>query len=239
MTLRLRRMETVTQYCPVAMGTELLGDRWTPLILREFIVGAHTFGEIHNGIPHISRTLLSERLKQLTANGLIERHEDTPGRPRYSLTPAGADLEEFIFAMGEWAIRWAYFKDPTEQQLDNTHLMWRWRRGVRPDRVPDRRVVIEFALECPGGRVETIWLVINPEDAETCVKHPGFDVDLHVRTTSRELHRIWMGRTSIPAALQAGTFTLDGPPALVRAFPRWFTFSPFAPAVRKAVAVGA
>lgn len=92
-------------------------------------------------------------------------------------------------------------------------------------------------LECPGGRIDRIWLVINPDDVDTCVKHPGFDIDLEVRTTSRELHRIWMGRTSISEAMQSGTFTIDGPPTLARAFPRGFMFSPFAPAVRKAVGV--
>lgn len=215
------------------MGTEVVADRWTPLILREFIVGAHTFGEIHSGIPHISRTLLSERLKQLTANGVIERREGQPGRPRYYLTPAGEDLQDWVFALGEWAIRWAYFTDPADDQLDNTHLMWRFRRGVLHERVPNRRVVIEFALTSPAGTVQTIWLVIEPGDAEACLKHPGFDVDIHVRTTSRELHRVWLGRTTIGEAVNAGTLEIDGPPGLVRSFPRWFSFSPFAPVVRR------
>jgi len=225
-----------SQYCPVAMATEILADRWTPLILREFIVGAHTFGEIHSGIPHISRTLLSDRLKQLTANGIIERREEQHGRPRYFLTPAGADLQDFVFGLGEWAIRWAYFSDPADDQLDNTHLMWRFRRGVLPDRVPDRRVVAEFILTCPNGATDHIWLVIEPSDVEACLKHPGFEVDIEVRTSSRELHRIWLGRTTMTEAVRAGTLEIDGPPTLVRAFPRWFSFSPFAPVVRKAMA---
>jgi DNA-binding HxlR family transcriptional regulator len=228
-------MEDSSQYCPVAVATEILADRWTPLILREFIVGAHSFSEIQSGIPHISRSLLSDRLKQLTANGIIERRDDQPGRPKYWLTPAGRDLQDFVFALGEWAIRWAYFTDPGDEQLDNTHLMWRFRRGVLPERVPDRRVVVEFILTCPSGVTEHIWLVIEPSDVEACVKHPGFEVDMQVRTSSRELHRIWMGRTTIPEAIAAGTFEIDGPPALVRAFPRWFSFSPFASSVRKAL----
>jgi len=229
-------MDESTQYCPVAMATEILGDRWTPLILRELIVGAHSFSEIQAGIPHISRTLLSERLKQMVGNGIVERRQEQAGRPRYWLTPAGADLEDVVFALGEWAIRWAYFQDPGDDQLDNTHLMWRFRRGVLRERVPERRVVAEFILTCPGGTTERIWLVIGPDDVETCIKHPGFEIDLEVRTSSRELHRVWMGRTTIPEAMRAGTLGIDGPPALVRAFPRWFSFSPFAPKVRKALA---
>lgn len=232
-------MNALPQYCPVAMATEILGDRWTPLILREFIVGAHTFGEIHAGIPHISRTLLSERLKQLAANGIVERREEQAGRPKYRLTPAGEDLQDFVFGLGEWAIRWAYFGDPEDDQLDNTHLMWRFRRGVLRDRVPERRVVAEFVLACPNNATERIWLVIEPAEVEACVKHPGFDVDLEVRTSSRELHRVWMGRTTIPEAVRAGTLVIEGTPALVRAFPRWFSFSPFVPAVRRAVQAAA
>lgn len=227
-------MNTVTQYCPVAMGTELVADRWTPLILREFIVGAHTFTEIQNGIPHISRALLAGRLRQLVANGILERREEQAGKPKYNLTPAGEDLQDFIFSLGEWAIRWAYFQDPNDQQLDNTHLMWRLGRGVLRERVPGRRVVTEFVLTCPTGLVERIWLVIEPGDVDTCLKHPGFDVDIEVRTSSRELHRVWLGRTTIPDAMRAGTFEIDGPKDLVRAFPRWFSFSPFAAAVQKA-----
>lgn len=228
-------MDAASQYCPVAMATEIVADRWTPLILRELIVGAHTFSEIHSGIPHISRTLLSERLKQLATNGILERREEQPGRPKYWLTPAGADLQDIIFGLGEWAIRWAYFSDPEDSQLDNTHLMWRFRRGVIAERVPDRRLVAEFILACPNGVTDHIWLIIEPGDVEACLKPPGFDVDIEVRTSSRELHRVWLGRTTIPEAIRAGTLELAGPPALVRAFPRWFAFSPFTPIVRKSV----
>lgn len=228
-------MDVTPQYCPVAMATEIVSDRWTPLILRELIVGAHSFGEIHSGIPHISRTLLSERLKQLTQHGVIERREEQAGRPKYFLTPAGADLQDLIFGLGEWAIRWAYFTDPTDDQLDNTHLMWRFQRGVLLERVPGRRVTIEFVLTCPGGTVERIWLVVEPDDVDTCLKPPAFETDIEVRTTSRELHRIWLGRTTIVEAMRAGTLEIEGPPALVRAFPRWFSFSPFAPTVGRAV----
>lgn len=227
-------MEQVAQYCPVAMGTEILADRWTPLILRELIVGAHAFGEIHSGIPHISRTLLSDRLRQLVANGVVERREEQPGRPKYWLTPAGADLQDFIFSLGEWAIRWAYFGEPKDEQLDNTHLMWRFQRGVRADRVPQRRTVVEFVLSCPTGTTERIWLVIEPGNVDTCLKPPGFETDLEVVTSSRELHRVWLGRTTIADAVRAGTLTISGPPAMARSFPRWFTFSPFAPSVQQA-----
>ena len=231
-------MDAITQYCPVAVGTEILADRWTPLILREFICGAHTFGEIQNGVPSISRSLLSARLRQLVGNGILERREEQPGKPKYWLTPAGADLQDFVFALGDWAIRWAYFQDPRDEQLDNTHLMWRVGRGVLRDRVPNRRVVVEFVLRCASGVVERIWLVIEPDDVDTCVKHPGFDVDIEVRTSSRELHRIWLGRTTISDAIHAGTLEIEGPSALVRAFPRWFSFSPFARKVQKAMKAG-
>jgi DNA-binding HxlR family transcriptional regulator len=232
--MHTQAMHAAAQYCPVAVATEILADRWTPLILREFIVGAHTFGEIHSGIPHISRSLLSERLKQLAVHGVVERTEGPGGRPAYRLTPAGEDLEEVVFGLGEWAIRWAYFAEPGDEQLDNAHLMWRFRRGVVRDRVPAQRLVTEFVLSCPAGTTEQYWLVVQPADVEVCLKHPGFDVDVQVRTSSRELHRVWLGRTTFAAAMRAGTLEIAGPPALVRSFPRWFSFSPFVPAVRRA-----
>jgi DNA-binding HxlR family transcriptional regulator len=224
------------QYCPVAVGTELVADRWTVLVVRELMVGAHRFNDIERGLPRISRSLLVDRLRRLERAGIVERRPLPGGRAsEYHLTPAGRDLERVVWSLGEWAVRWS-FADPREDQIDGGLLLWRFRQGVRLDRVPAGRTVVRFRLT--GERPLSAWLVIRPDEASVCLRHPGFGEDLVVTADNRELHRVWLGRTSIGKAMAAGLVRLEGPPPLVRGFPRWFAWSPFSPTVRRASAQG-
>src|SRR5664279_4535724 len=100
------------EYCPIAASVEVLGDRWTPLILREVMVGASGFNEIHRGIPRISRTLLAQRLRELQRRGLMTHVASRPGRSGvYTLTAAGQALTPIVWSMGAWAAEWM-FGDP-------------------------------------------------------------------------------------------------------------------------------
>jgi DNA-binding HxlR family transcriptional regulator len=80
-------MRTYAQYCPVVRAVEVLGDRWTLLIVRDMLIGATRFNELSRGLPGLSRALLSRRLRQLVNAGLVRRTADG-----YALTQAGADL---------------------------------------------------------------------------------------------------------------------------------------------------
>ena len=217
-------VKTYGEYCPIAMGAEAIGDRWTPLILRELICGSQRFSDIHRGIPRMSRTLLAQRLKQLERTGIVERR---PG-PTYHLTPAGADLEQVVWGIGDWAMQWL-FGDPAKEHLDGAHLMWRVRQRIVSEEMPDRRVVVQF--DFPGAaRGRRVWLLLDPAGSSVCERDEGFDVDLHVTADITEFMRVWAGRSTWQEAIDTGKLTLDGPRPLVRAFPRWFALSPFATA---------
>src|SRR6186713_1739558 len=100
-------MTSYGQFCPVAKAAEIFAERWTPLILRELLCGSHRFGELEHGLPKISRSLLSQRLRSLEAVGLVERRAGQGGRgPEYHLTRAGQDLFDVIIRLGEWSQRW-------------------------------------------------------------------------------------------------------------------------------------
>jgi len=90
------------QYCPVAKAAELLGDRWTLLIIREMLYGPLGFTAIERGLPGISRSVLSSRLRRLQRDGIIERQPDG----RYRFTTAGEALRPVVHALGEWVARW-------------------------------------------------------------------------------------------------------------------------------------
>jgi DNA-binding HxlR family transcriptional regulator len=222
------------QYCPVARASEILADRWTPLIVRELLAGLRHFNELGRGLPGISRELLVERLRRLERMGVVERHVGEESRAvEYTLTRAGRELQRVIDVLGGWGARWA-FGDPRPAELDPIVLLWWMRRRVHRHRLPARRVVIEF--EFHGRRIGCFWLVLERSDVSVCLQHPKFDVDLRVSADIEAFYRVWLGRTTLPEAMRAGLVRLDGMPDAVRAFPRWFAWSPMTDAVRGALA---
>ena len=221
------------QYCPVALGSEVLADRWTPLILREMVLGSTRFNDIERGLPGISRSLLVQRLRHLERKEVLERRPAASGRgSEYHLTEAGEDLGGVIMSLGEWAVRWK-LAEPELEEVDPRALTWWMHLRMDEERLPDRRVVIEFAYQVP--RIQ-IWIVLDRGDVSVCAQHPGFDSDLVVRTDAVSMARVFNGLTTLGKAVDEGTVELLGPPALVRGFGRWFLWSPFRPAVQAELA---
>ncbi|UUZ60647.1 winged helix-turn-helix transcriptional regulator [Nocardioides sp. B-3] len=140
-------MPTYGQFCPVAKTSELLCERWMPLVLRELMCGSSRFSEIQRGVPLISPALLTKRLRQLTLAGVVERTAN--GRDiTYALTPAGWELYPIIEAMGVWGQRWARSSYGPDE-LDPSLLMWDIRRMLAPAGLAERPTVIEFRIR--GG----------------------------------------------------------------------------------------
>ena len=219
-------MRTYAQYCPIAKTAEIIGDRWSILILRDMLVGTHRFNDLARGLPGISRSLLSHRLRQLESAGLVSKMEDG-----YELTPAGLDLRAVIFGMAEWGAKWA-FPEPKEEDLDPDLLVW-WIHGqMDQDVAPGARKTVEIEFsDCTAH----YWLVIESDDVSVCLTDPGFDVDLVLRASRRALYLVWLGRVEFTHAIREGQIELAGEPDLVRAFPLWLRLSPASPAVRAAI----
>ena len=145
-------MAPYADYCPIAVGVEVLGDRWTPLVIRELMVGASGFNEIHRGIPRISRTLLAQRLRLLERRGLVRREPGARGRPgHYTLTPAGESVTPIVWAIGHWAAEWI-FGDPAEEDRDGRSLMWRLHQHANPAKLPRQRTVLHLITDRRGCR---------------------------------------------------------------------------------------
>ncbi len=225
-------MNQYGQYCPVAMATEILGDRWTLLIVRDLLSGVRHFNDLERGLPGISRGLLSDRLRRLQRTGVLEKHSHGKGRKtEYRLTPAGKDLTTVVNALTVWGARWA-FDEPTEEQLDPILLLWWMRNRVCQDRLNQDRVVIQFDFQ--HRKTETYWLILTPDDASVCLTDPGFDTDVLVTAKLAVFFQVWLGRISYHEALETEAVQVDAIPALAREFPNWFAWSLAAPAVREA-----
>jgi len=218
------------QYCPVARASEILADRWTPLIVRELLAGSRHFNAIERGLPGISRSLLAARLRHLEDAGVLERRTgERLNVTEYGLTAAGHDLQRVIDRLGAWGVRWA-FGDPKPEELDPVLLLWKMHQRIRRHLLPAARTVIEFDFRGRCGR--RIWLVLEPREISVCLKPPGFDPGLVVRTDLSFFYRVWLGYVDYDAAVRSGRIVVDGMPALVRMLPRWLMWSPMAHHVR-------
>jgi DNA-binding HxlR family transcriptional regulator len=215
------------QFCPVALGAEVLAARWTPLIVRELLNGSIRFSELQRGLPRISRNLLVQRLATLEHAGIVESRPRAAGRGReYRLTAAGEDLRPVIEAIGAWGYKWAA-QAVSPDCLDPGLLLWFIHRRVRTEQLPAERHVVRFDFH--DARRRLYWLVLQPSDIDVCTIDPGFDVDLQVEATVQALTEVYLGRTTLRAAMAAQRVRLAGRREAREAFPRWFGASPFAP----------
>ncbi|MFI5374608.1 MAG: winged helix-turn-helix transcriptional regulator [Candidatus Rokuibacteriota bacterium] len=225
-------MKRYGQFCSMARALDLLGERWTLLIVRELLCGSRRFGDIQRGIPRISRTMLSARVRELADAGVIERL-DGAGGPEYRLTPAGLELAAVVRELGTWGQRWLPRElHPTE--LDARALVWDIHRRVRRDALPDKPFVVRIELTDVRGAAARHYLLLRRHEVSLCTVNPGFPEELCLRATRRTLIEWWRGDLSFRQALDAG-LALEGRREWVRAFPSWFEgylFAAVAPASR-------
>ncbi len=216
------------QFCPVAMAAEILCTRWTMVLLRELIAGSTRFNDLRRGVPKMSPTLLSQRLKDLEAAGIVRRYEipRKKGLYEYRLTPAGEDLRPVVEAVGIWGQRWVE-SQLSLKNLDPSLLMWDMRRNLNPQPLPNRRTVIQLMYpELPVSK-RTWWLLVDPPGSvDLCWDDPGFDIDLFVTTDLRTMTAIWMGLTSVEK--ESSKIDLVGDKAVARSMQQWLGLSPFA-----------
>jgi len=216
------------QFCPIAMAAEVICSRWTALVLREMLCGSTRFNDLRRGVPRMSPTLLSKRLKELVAAGVITAtRADKSGVVEYRLTKAGEDLRGVIMSMGVWGQRWVE-SSLSLKNLDPSLLMWDMRRNLTPSPLPDRRCTVQFTYpELAAGR-RSYWLVIDSGNVDLCEVDPGYDVDLHVRSSLRSMTAVWMGHATLSAEVKAGNIELTGDKAIARSMHQWLGLSKFA-----------
>ena len=218
-------VRTYGQYCPIARGAEIFAERWTPLIIRNLHLGCASFSGILEGAPGLSRTMLSQRLKQLEGLGVVESSTKPDGRGHhYKLTSAGHDLFTVCQSLGEWGARWL---EIAPENLDPFVALWSMCRALRRERLPDRRVVIRFDFT-GRRRHERYWLLIELGDTEICKKCPGLDEDLCITADAETFVRWHAGQLAWAEATREDRIKLQGPTWLVRAFPTWNARSMFA-----------
>jgi len=209
------------QFCPVAKAAEILGERWTILIVRELLVGTTRFSDFQRALSQISPTLLTKRLVQLEACGLVIRKKlPQLRRTEYHLTPAGQELGPIVMGLGQWGMKWARGQ-MTDDELDVELLMAEFGRRLDATQLPGGRTVIEFVFRglSKFGR----WWVVVEQDGgrELCSEDPRKGTDIQIRSDVRTMVEIWAGDTEIRVARKDGRIQLQGHPVLIQSVSAW------------------
>ena len=218
------------QFCPIALASEVLTQRWMTLIARELLAGSTRFNEIRRGVPKISASLLKQRLETLEHAGIVRKRRAASGAHDYVLTDAGRELRPILGGLGEWGQRWA--RDIKPEDLDPGWLVWSMHRRMNVAQMPRGRTVIQIEFtDAPRGRY--FWLVAKDGEVDVCLKPTGHAVDLTVRCRVRTLAEVWRGLRPLKAAIRMGAIELRGAGALRKSFPSWLLLSAYAPIERR------
>ena len=213
------------QYCPIARASEILAERWTPLIIRNLMFGVDTFAELARGVPGMSRSLLIKRLGQLEDANVISRTEKENGHGhRYHLTEAGRDLAGVIAQMAEWGTKWL---EITTEHADPGLALWAWCQVQMSDAaLPRERTVIAFSFPDQPPSARHYWFLIEGGELEMCYSDPGGEVSLQVTAESLAFVTWHSGDLDWAQALRTHRIRVRGDRELARALPTWNTHSP-------------
>lgn len=214
------------QFCPIAKAMEVVGERWTLLVVRELLMGSCRFNEFQRGLPGISPTLLTKRLADLEEKGLLikKRIPSQKGYEYFPTNPCKA-LMPVLEQVGMWGMHWAR-DQMLDEDFDPGLLMLYLERSIRPDKLPGNLTVIRFNFmdiqDYPSW-----WIVVEDASIEVCTKDPGKEVDVYFNCCVRLMCELWMGDVSYKQALADGRLQLIGPKALTRNVNQWLAPSVF------------
>ncbi len=216
-------MKRFGQFCPLAQASQLLCERWTLLVVREFIAGSTRFSELQKGVPLMSPTLLSTRLKQLCETGVITK-SGTGSKSVYQLTQAGKELTPIVQLVGAWGHRWVQTSLVVED-LDASLLMWDMRRSVSTEVFPNNRIVVQFEFPDASEGATDWWLVSEDGEVELCLTDPGGEVDIVIRSALAAMTAVWTCQTTFKEAVRKGEITVFGDPKLAKKLQDWLQSS--------------
>jgi DNA-binding HxlR family transcriptional regulator len=207
------------QYCPVSRTLDVVGERWTLLIVRDLLVGTTRFNDLARGLPGLSRSLLTKRLRHLERAGVVTRTGQ-----HYLLTPSGRALESIVFGMAEWGARFT-FGDPEPEELDAQLLVWWMHTRVDTSSLEGQRHVLHVRFADDARR---FWILVEHGVPSVCMADPGYPVDVTISSDVASLYAVWLGHMPLPVALRAGRVTVQGPTTVTRRLDEVLQLSPVA-----------
>lgn len=220
------------QYCPIALASEVLGERWTILIIFALCEGSCRFNRLQRALPRISASTLAQRLRTLEEARVISKRKGAAaGAYEYQLTDAGEELVPIVRQIGQWGQRWG--RDLEVEDLDPRHLIWSVHLRLNIDAMPKGRTTIQFEFTDLRQVDRFFWIVVNERKVDVCLKHPGFEPDVCVGSELQRFVDAWRGFRSMEKEVQSGRIKVSGPPKMHKAFTNWMLLSSVAHVDRK------
>ncbi|MBK8198044.1 MAG: transcriptional regulator [Acidobacteria bacterium] len=223
------------QYCPISSAAEILGEKWTILIIRELLMGGRRFSALQRGLGDISPALLTTRLKSLEEQGMLVRRK-IPGQKGFEYHPTAAcqSLLPVLIAIGEWGIIWTR-ETMLDADFDVELLMLYMERSIDPSKLIGDESVIRFRFSDLEAQKD-FWLLVKDDQVDLCVTPPGRDVDVYFNCTVRTMYEVWMGDKTFKDVLRTGEMNVQGDPALLRNITAWLRPGAFAASPRVQIA---
>lgn len=213
-------MSIYGQYCPISRAMDLLGERWTLLVIRELLMGSSRFNELQRGLSKMSPSLLTKRLRELEdANVIFKKKINGQKGYEYFLTSSGKALESIVMALGQWGLDWME-QQFSEDELDLEYLMQNIARQLEATSPSNSQTVLKFYFS-DATEFKDWWLVMDSNKIDLCTKDPGNEPDAYITTTSRCMIDIWMLNHSWKHALTQGDIKLSGTPSVCKQLPDW------------------
>jgi DNA-binding HxlR family transcriptional regulator len=214
------------QFCPIAKAAEVLGDKWSLLIVRELLMGANRFNVLQRGLGNISPTILTKRLNEMAGEGIVIKKKIQGQKGyEYFLTESGQELLPVLEQFGTWGMRWARGGLPDED-LDAELLMLYMERSVIPDKMIGNETVVKFHFT-DLSEFKNWWLIVKHGEVDTCISDPGRDVDVFITTDLRTMIELWMGDVTYKKALADDRLNLVGPKSMTKNVGSWIKGSIF------------
>lgn len=215
------------QFCPIAKATEIIGEKWSLLVIRELLMGGRRFNELQRGLSLISPTMLSRRLNSLTEHGLVLKKK-IPGQKGFEYFPTKScqELLPIIRRLGHWGMRWAK-ENLTEKDYDVELLMLYLKRSFVQNKLIGTETVLRFKFT-DIEQYPDWWLVVTTDDIDLCVNDPGKEVDIYFTTNVKTMADIWMGVTTYRKARKEGHLKIVGDRNIIRHISAWTANSMFA-----------
>ncbi|MGR9117116.1 MAG: winged helix-turn-helix transcriptional regulator [Gammaproteobacteria bacterium] len=214
------------QFCPIAKAAEIIGEKWSLLIIRELLMGSTRFNQLQRGLSLISPTILSKRLDALCDYGLVVKKK-IPGQRGFEYFPTSScqELLPIIQSLGNWGMRWAR-SNLTEKDYDVELLMLYLKHSIVPSQLFGRETMIRFKFT----DIETYpdwWIVVTEDNVDLCVNDPGKDIDVYITATVKTMVDIWIGDATYRNAMKSGLLTMVGNSSLTRNITSWLRNSNF------------
>jgi DNA-binding HxlR family transcriptional regulator len=215
------------QFCPIAKATEIIGEKWMILILREVLMGSTRFNELQRGLSMISPAVLSKRLSSAVDYGLILKKK-LPGQKGYEYLPtkAAKELLPIFIELGNWGMRWTR-EHLTEKDFDVDFLLLYLQRSIQPENLPGKETTIRFSFTDLEHQPNW-WILVRNDEVDVCTIDPGREVDIYFTCSAKCMSDIWMGETSYKKEIANKNLKLVGPRVLTRNVTDWMSNCMFA-----------